>query len=193
IQHLGNTDPVSEGFTFYGSGTVGPVTNDLGMNAWFTTGSTSYSYMFTSQEMALLKEMDWALSFTVRIVSPNANNGFVVSLNDTISFIGCSSFDPYVRFFAAHIYSLPTGTRSTYNNYQYRYEAAANIVILWVNGIDTGINVHVNQFPNLRTFGGFGWGGNGAATQANWSEVTFSIIPEPSSATLFFLGGGVFI
>jgi hypothetical protein len=78
IEHSGALDPTAEGFTpdtFYGS--VGPVTNDLGMNAWTTTSggpTLNYYQLLTPQQQAQVDGSDWKLSVTLRVVQSSGSS-----------------------------------------------------------------------------------------------------------------------
>jgi hypothetical protein len=201
LEHLGNADPVNEGFIHGGSGAVGPVTNDLGsVNAWSTIGNPGivyYVYPLTSQDEAQLAGMDWVLSVTMRIVNPRANGLFVFLFEGSKSFNLSFNSDAQnnqsvVGQFQGQSFFLPAGTGSTYNNYQLRYDAVTDLASFWMNGIDV-----VNDLTGIMSANPsyLEWGSNpdGAIGQANWSEVSLYVVPEPSAMTLILLGSGVCI
>jgi hypothetical protein len=77
FQHVGATDPTTEGFSLGGPGSVGPVINDLGLNAWTTAVSgpnqnTFYGQSLTAQQIVQLAGADWVMSVTLRVVQPSS-------------------------------------------------------------------------------------------------------------------------
>lgn len=195
IQHLGANDPTSEGFTLNNNGSVGPIIGDLGMNAWVTEttnhgGPVFYQQTLTSQQQTALAGANWDLSVTLRVLqSPLAGDTSVQldtgSMAYGLFFSVNASGDPVVG-----PYTL-TGAGSTYNNYQLIYDASTEMASLLVNNVDEINNITgtAYTYPAQLT-----WGENqGGPFQANWNLVSLSITPEPSTASLIFLGSVVFI
>ena len=74
--HLGNTSPATEGWTEYiGSNcSAGPLTDDVGQDAWFTNDagasggeSVSYSFALTAADLDSLHSTGWKMSARVRV------------------------------------------------------------------------------------------------------------------------------
>ena len=93
IEHIGKSDPVTEGWTkvgpLVGGIVAGPVTNDLGSgyDAWFvddnsTAGGSflAYTLSLTDAQIADGKSQGWRLSGRLRIVDHNDGVDFSASL-----------------------------------------------------------------------------------------------------------------
>jgi hypothetical protein len=201
VQHSGATDPVTEGFQNLGPGSGYPVINDMGVNAWGTPGMPNqyvwFKYALTPQQQAASAGADWILSADLRITTTNSFPSLALSMDSYgaaygLEFGSDSNGDQYVIYGSGstdHVI-LPG---STYNDYQLRYDASADSVSLWINGVEYANNIFTNQ-PDTYLVD-VGWGGGDAFGQnplANWNLVSLTI-PEPSSAALFLLGGGALI
>lgn len=194
-QHLGATDPVSEGFSLsLASGSaVGPVVGDLGRDSWSVIsggGPAGYFLSLTAGEQAAAAGQDLALFATLRIVrSPNVElvlytlpQQYAVQLDsqpdgDPIVY-GQSSLNPLFVF---------EGGGPGYHEYGLFYRAATGQVALWLDGVE-----RVSSIPGISVSTGWGgfWGAfQGSASEANWNRVTFEIIPEPSALVLLGCGG----
>ena len=95
--------------------------------------------------------------------------------------------DPIVRFGDTR-YTL-NGGGSGYHNYQLRYDGGVGLATLWIDGTErlTGLTATIGGGPQ-----NFSWGGGQnpyGTLAANWSEASFTIVPEPSSLVLLGLGG----
>lgn len=103
-QHVGATDPATEGFSLsLLGGSVGPVTNDLGMNAWATAlpqsqpGQVLYTYSLTPQQQSETLGEDWILSATLRDLTSRATPNAFVEVNSSPMYIGSeTNGDPFV-------------------------------------------------------------------------------------------------
>jgi hypothetical protein len=103
-----------------------------------------------------------------------------------------SNGDPVVNAESAPSYSLDPvfvfeGGGGGYHTYEIAYSAETRQAVLSVDGVK-----RVNELPSIS--GIWGWGGywgavQGSISQANWSSVTFAIVPEPSCLALFGCGG----
>jgi hypothetical protein len=199
FQHSGANNPTSEGFTGPNPSTsIGPVTGDLGMNAWKTAVSNNviiYNYSLTSQQLSELTGSDCIMSLTLRVTQSdlfgNTYASFVVNSEAFQLRFGAETNGDPIVFFGSSLAPLLVlnGTGSTYNNYQLRYGAATDTASLWVNGIEqiSSINGPTGYGPG----GGVFWGESQAGPSgANWNLVSLSV-PEPSSMALILLGGGV--
>jgi hypothetical protein len=203
IQHFGDTDPTTEGFTLGGgsTGQVGGITNDLGFNAWSTTVANSSVSYYCSIEN--LTGLDWELTGTIRIVSSNTIPGvfnlylstgleqFEVKIgsdangNPIVAALGSSLSPVYVL----------NNAGSTYNTYQLLYDAASDTADLYINGVEQMEDIVGDTYFEFPPQPQLSWGGGnqGPTSQANWNMVSLEIVPEPLAIFLLFLGGGVFI
>jgi hypothetical protein len=198
-QHTGATDPVTEGFRLAlgGGSTVGPVTNDLGFASWKVESAgdpADYLLSLTTQEQALVAGQDVAFSATLRIIK--GRNMYMVlwagSQKFLLGFDQQPDGDPIVRAQSGPPYSLsPVFVFESggpgYHSYELAYSGASSGAALWVDGVE-----RVSGIPSVS--GDWGWGGywgavQGASSEANWSSVTFAIVPEPSCLALFGCGG----
>jgi hypothetical protein len=96
-----------------------------------------------------------------------------------------SNGDQYVGYIGGSI-TLPG---SSYNNYQLRYDASADMVSLWVDGVEYANNIFTNQHETYLI--DVEWGSvynRGESALANWNLVSLEITPEPSTMALFGLG-----
>ena len=201
-QHTGATDPLSEGFRLGlgGGSSVGPLANDLGRASWSLKSEgypVNYSLALSSQEQAAVAGQELAYAGTLRIVK--GRNIYMVLYAGTTRFVlgfdQQSDGDPVVSAESGPPFSLDPvfvfeGAGPGYHTYELAYCAASASAALWVDGIE-----RVNSLPSVS--GAWGWGGSwgavqGASSDANWSSVTFAIVPEPSLLAL--LGwGAVFL
>jgi PEP-CTERM motif len=201
IQHSGATDPTTEGFGLnMGAGSVGPLNNDQGVNAWVTaipSGSSTLEYTesLTSQQETEVVGQDWTMSAILRVVQSSSTLGNIFVGFSTgaqtfdLEFGSESNGDPFVRASTTPVFIL-SGAGSTYNGYQLIYNATTGMADLWVNGIEKISDITGTQSSQAA---GLAWGiaQSGASPfQANWNLVSLSV-PEPSTIFLFFLGSGV--
>ena len=194
-QHLGANDPVSEGFRLYlgGGSTVGPVTNDLGRASWsLSSGGDPVNYFLalSPQEQASVAGQGLVYAATLRLVrGPNMLMVlYAGSEKFVLGFDRQSNGDPVVNAESAPSYSLDPvfvfeGGGGGYHTYEIAYSAETRQAVLSVDGVK-----RVNELPSIS--GIWGWGGywgavQGSISQANWSSVTFAIVPEPSCLALF--------
>jgi len=204
IQHFGDTDPTTEGFTLGGgsTGQVGGITNDLGFNAWSTTvANSSVSYYSSIED---LTGLNWELTGTLRIInSPNQQGGgFDIDLMTSseqyeLVFGSIANGDPYVIAVGSStspVYVL-NNAGSTYNTYQLLYDAASDSADLYINGVEQMEDIVGDTYFEFPPQPQLSWGGGnqGSTSQANWNMVSLEIVPEPLAIFLLFLGGGVFI
>ncbi|HEY1718019.1 MAG TPA: hypothetical protein VGH42_06955 [Verrucomicrobiae bacterium] len=201
IQHSGDNNPINEGFTGPSpSALFGPVTGDLGMNAWMihTTNSAPayYSQTLTSQQQSETTGANWSLSTTVRLIQSSGAIGveFIAGSEGGffLDFGINSNGDPTVQTGNSSPVFTLTGAGSTYNNYELVYSDATDTASLWVNGIQ-----ELNDITGDVGYASSGWGltwgeFQGSSSQANWNLVSLSV-PEPSAISLLFLGNGVLI
>lgn len=192
VQHTGSVNPLNEGFS---GGGGGPITNDMGMGAWFTKGPANYIATFSPQQTGQLAGASWVLSLTLRVAGADTNSeqGAVwlyTGSQYSILRFGCeANGDQYVTA-GTNTYIVAGG--STYNNYQVVYNAASGTGDLWVNGIEV-----INNVVGITSGGGsIQWGGDEGSSwvgQINWNNVSLEIVPEPSVFSLVCLGGGILI
>jgi hypothetical protein len=140
-------DPAVESFTLNSSyGSVGPVTNDLGMDAWTTAvtgGPLDYDQLLTPQQQAQVDGSDWILSVTLRVVQSSSSSDISTSFATGSQYFSLGfgldgGGDPFVQAgdsSLSPVYTL-TGAGSSYNNYELIYNSANTTASLWVNGVD---------------------------------------------------------
>lgn len=224
FQHLGASDPTTEGWTAVGAGSVGTgsVLNDLGtgLDAWFTdddltaaSGLNSRGYTGTPSagDLAAMATLGWRLSGRLRVVDAD-----VVTVNPVSTFgasitmsvddgVDLYSFQfgidgsgnalvktPTGAFIATNGHSIGTGpqftaTGSGYHRYTVVYDPVAGNVDLFIDGIEVLSDHEGLAGSSAVVF--FGAADSQATGHANWNEVTFTILPEPSTALL--MAGGL--
>ncbi len=197
-QHFGYADPTTEGFSSSGQTNTGPVTGDLGENAWYTVGDSRYYYVLTSQQQMEINDSNWTLSTVLRSVTPGSFGDFsidlIIGFHVYILYLGTESDgDPAVSVSGSSL--SPTfilnNVGSSYNNYQLMYNASQGTASLWINGTDMLNNI-VGGTTSLQ-YDELLWGGvQPPNVQANWNLVSLTV-PEPSASWLLLLGGGVFL
>jgi len=198
-QHLGSSDPTTEGFSLSVSsdGSVGPVSNDHGFDAWQTHnnggGFAYYVQALSPQQQAQVAGSDWVMSASLRIVSPSS-----LGVADALTtgselfqlFFGSTpNGDPFVQIDSpGNPKFVLTGAGSTYNTYQLKYDSMSGTAGLWVDGVEEANNIP--GIPNIQTAEAF-WGlGQSAGPTANWSQFSLTAVPEPSTTCLLLFGGG---
>jgi len=197
FNHTGATDPTLEGWTHGGNGgTTGPVYNDLGSghDAWLVNSAglaDYYSQSPTEAQVADAYSIGWRLSATVRLtaipdLSLEGCPGFAFNVG-TGDFwpvwLGAQSDgDPEVRV-AETSYALEGGG-SGYHTYSLQYDALAFTADFYIDGVERLSDLAPSAAPYYREV----WFGNGnnAVGNANWSSVTFAIVPEPSTLGIAF-------
>jgi hypothetical protein len=117
---------------------------------------------------------------------------YVGSTRFVIEFDQQPDGDPIVSAESALPYSMDPvfvfeGGGPGYHRYELAYSGASGRASLWVDGVERVRNLPSEVWD-------WKWGGNWGATQgapseANWSSVTFAIVPEPSCLALFGCGG----
>jgi hypothetical protein len=198
-QHSGATDPLSEAFilSLDRYSTVGPVSNDLGVASWKVKSAgypADYSLSLTAQEQALVAGQDLAFSATLRVIK-GGNMYLVLRAESRYFLLGFDQQpdgDPIVSAESGPPYSLSPvfvleGGGAGYHSYALAYSGATGQAGLWVDGVQ-----RLTALPSVS--GVYGWGGywgavQGGSSEANWSSVTFAIVPEPSCLALFGCGG----
>lgn len=202
IQHSGANSPIAEGWI--GGGGY-PVTNDLGVNAWSTpdpnNGAANYEYIFSPEQQAGLAN-GWLFSISARVptLGANANYAGAVLMGGTydnvlLLFGSVANGDPLVNLNYGPGQSLTntyvlSGVGTSYNLYQLIYNASADELSLWINGMEYATNV-----PAPPSLSGITWGGSGGPQyeRVNWNLVSFEIVPEPTAISLLLLGSGVLL
>jgi len=197
IQHSGATDPVTEGFQNEGHGNGYAVINDMGVNAWVTPGISTnfphYYYGLTPQQRAESAGAGWILSADLRITTTNSFPLFNLILEGYggsygLDFGSDSNGDQYVIYGSGRT-DRATLPGSNYSNYQLIYNASADMVSLWVDGVEYANNIFTNQHETYLIDVQWGSGYNvGHNDLANWNLVSLEITPEPSTMALFGLG-----
>ena len=201
IQHSGAANPTTEGFTLAETDSyaiVGPVINDMGMNAWNTTVSNNspdfyYTYSLTPEQQSETVGVDWTLSFVLRDLESSAAPNAFIGLTSFGMYIGLeTNGDPFVDGPRDNPIYVLNGGGGGYHNYQIVYTAATGTIALWIDGVERVSNFSAVSVPAGISQIEFGEG-QGGHDSDNWNLVSFEIVPEPPAASLIFLGGGVLI
>ncbi len=206
VQHFGANNPTTEGFSLesYGNPHLGPVINDLGMNAWSVQMSSSdaaqYGTTLTSQQKAAITGANWSLSLDLRIIEAPTTPSYDISVDFgtgaerfQIYFGEEPNGDPAVQVGGSSLSPVfvLNGVGSSYNDYQLLYNATADTASLWVDGTDA-INDIIGGQLNGNAYLSWSAYQHGDNVEANWNLVSLSV-PEPSAVSLVSLGSGVFI
>lgn len=203
IDHTGNTDPTTEGWTqdpaTIGEGiTVGPITGDGGYDAWQVddTGSNElrYKYALGSEDLAGYQQ-GWKLTACVRVVDDGqaANAGVHVRLEDAANGLWGMSIgseadgDPILAFVWGDTYTLE-GYGSGYHLYELINQNADNSAELWVDGNRI---VYDLQARGTRTQTAIMWGSltGGGTGDGRYNTISLEVVPEPATAVLLVAGG----
>lgn len=196
IQHLGATDPLSEGFTLTSSGDVqlGPVIGDLGFDSWMIrsrthTESATYHYSLIPDELQAATTNGWVLSANMRFVEVSEHAWMIMEfrMGTTRFRLVTSPSDGGIVVSGDDIQPFSfEGDALDYHDYALVYERTSEKAALWIDGIEwvTGISGFQTAFPGSAIY--FGASGE-SITNSHWNDVTLAIVPE--SATLAFLAG----
>lgn len=199
-RHIGNTDPITEGFTLSrgGSPLLIPASNDLGLNAWHIGLDTNvdiglYRRSLTVQDQEALRA-GWILSLTLRILEPFGvpTPGIFAKLQTgteifpSIRFGAQPDGDPMLQI-GSWEYTME-GAGSAYHTYQLKYDADVGSASFWADGSLLLTDIAGSSYP----VADFSWGGSQrgpGSAYANWNEVSLWVIPEPSTIALLGLAG----
>ena len=155
IEHIGNSDPVTEGWTkvgpFVGGVVAGPITNDLGSgyDAWFVDDNSrasgsiqSYRIIPTDAQIADGNSEGWRLSGRLRVVDHNDGVDFSVNLNyDDGALLWALRFgseadgDPIVQLYQGPIITVEGGA-DTYHFYELVFDPVAGNIDFFIDGIE---------------------------------------------------------
>jgi hypothetical protein len=181
VEHTGSNNPTNEGFSRIqvGPGSTGPITGDLGMNAWQVIGSgpnseISYNYLLTPQQQAETLGANWIFSITLRSLQPFSG--------DFVDLLGTSNE------LVMYPDSWLNGDTNGYHNFQLDYNAGSDMVSLWIDGTEENTN-----YLDSYAVGGIkeiDWGVTQGFGRDNWNLVSFSV-PEPSAEAIAVVGGGI--
>ena len=203
VGHSGSANPTNEGFSLLSSGSpsLAPIMNDLGYNAWSITNRSGadiaeYYQTLTPQQAAELSA-DWTLSLTLRVGGPidPAHSGILADFHTgseyfLLYFGSLSNGDPAVNFQSTQ-YVL-NGAGSGYHNYELKYDTATELATLWSDGSPWVTGIQGAASPNSASlYWGIGQRNSSSSYYANWNEVELLAVPEPSSAVVLLIGGGV--
>jgi len=195
FQHSGASDPTIEGFSFSGTGAVGPVVGDFGVDAWSTAGGIAYySRGLTPQEQAIVGANDWALSISLRMVDAAGPNGstFIRFATGTEEFaLGFGLMpngDPLVRSYGAGTTYVLAGAGPGYHSYLLKYQSLLGTASLWVDNVERLSNISAFG-PSSVAFFRWGAGQSPDYATANWNLVSLKVVPEPSSVALSICAG----
>lgn len=210
IAHDGDSDPVSEGWIHdeRPNCTVGPVTGDLGYEAWFTsdnstsTGSVGrYYHLLTEQQAAAARDLGWSATIRVRVTetSDDPYGAVVFFFNEgnrswILNFGSDGSGNQLVRAQTADIYP-PTGITTVnadggYHLYDIVYDPVSATASVSIDGLqwlsDWGAYDYVDVLVRGVRFGSIASPDTG---RGNWNQVRLDIVPEPATVGLVLFGG----
>ncbi len=156
----------------------------------------TYNYFLSSQQQADIASANWTLSLSLRMVQSDLNGGTFVNFNT-----GSGNFGLMFGITIGHPGILINGSLTpalvlssagfAYNTYQLAYDAASDSASLWVNGVERLQNIK-GGLPTQTALFDLQWGINQHPqedVQANWSLVSLTIVPEPSSMAFCLTGG----
>lgn len=191
--HTGSNDPATEGFLLSDSTAVaGAVTGDLGRNAWSVDSSGGpYNHRFNVGTTAAndANTNGWILSMTLRLVD----------VPDTMDLGVCADYasdegifqlgfgtqadgDPIVGLYTDSGFTTFAyeGGGTGYHTYEITYSPVSDSATLSIDGIVrlSGWAGRSGPAPPITNFGSY------ASGHANWSEFSFSSIPEPAAGLL---------
>jgi hypothetical protein len=207
-EHIGSTDPVSEGWTEYRDFPgvlVGPI-NDAGTEAWFIDDNSPGSQLIYSKSLtasqaaavplyggeltAVLRMVDGATSVHPLFATFNVGNrDFTMYLGTQPDGTGTVTL---INNFGQPLIVFNSG--SGYRTYQMRYDPSTATADLFVDGVERFSDYGGIVFGNFPTSPRWGsiTSSNGLG-QGNFSKIQFDVLPEPSAAVLFLLAGVPFI
>lgn len=213
IEHVGATDPATEGFTpnpATTSVTHGPLSPDdgYGVDAWmvhdtvtgWATGA-EFRYMYTpsSQDLTDMASMGSKLTLSMRVVgdgSPVTPCIFFrlksTTRNWQLTFGSAADGDPIVSVYGGSAYTLD-GYGNGYHTYILDDSDADGDYDLSVDGNLLVSNLAgVAPYPAGSTFVPdftFGSGDKNSTGSANYSIVRLETVPEPATMSLLVVGG----
>lgn len=206
VQHVGATDPTTEGWTLNGNGAqASALTPDAGygVNAWATADTLnsecSYQFTPTAQQTSDALTLGYTLSATLRLPDANMGMGDIgnlyVKLNGNryvVLFSTDANAIPTLYVWnSAHSYVNTSYTLSSagYHTYSLVHDGATGKADLLVDGavVMDDMSPDIDDVSDKVIFGN----GSSAASgrQSNWSAVEFSIVPEPATMVVLTLGG----
>ena len=221
FSHSGNADPTTEGwvvepsFAPFGRPSSGPLTGDLGLDAWsiddnLTTIGSNWFYTQSpdAAQNSQASTNGWTLRARLRVVdSPDAvgNAGSIIleyanGVTDYRLALGAEADgDPIVLLWDGGVSSdgtTATGTSFTlqgggsgYHLYELVYKPVAGAADLFIDGV-----LRVSNFTGVAssTFNRVAWGSASSSDtgQSNWNLVEWEVTAVPLPAALpLFLGG----
>ncbi len=225
-EHIGNNDPTTESFflnentAIIGNATVGPVTNDQGLDAWSVIDSDTsapgggialYQQELSVQDENQLTAEGWRFSVNLRVLnsSPSPSSSiFAAYFEDTRQFglrFGVNEGVLTVQtFFDADSFEnqniLALGNLGEYNLFEIIFDPVAASADLFVNGVEEVSNftgqTDTNNFPTNRKVI-FGAGDSPNTGNANYNLVRLETFTQssgnevPEPGTLALFGIGL--
>jgi hypothetical protein len=198
IRHIGANDPETEGFIPFGSGMVetGPVFDDFGRDSWSIKsidGSGSYySHPVDAEDRQAAINYGWIVSGDMRITDPNGRGMLQFGANENAYRITAwlvDGNDIIINNGGHTVYRIENGG-TNYHRYTFVYDALDQAASLWIDGIFRANVVSHNALPQGGLY--FGVDGVGVSGHTHWSEVSLTIIPEPSTVALLTGFGALF-
>lgn len=188
FQHLGASDPVSEGASLVGTGTTGPVLGDFGFDSWSVSGGAIfYQSALTPQQLTMIAANDWTISLKLRVVNSasfislrTGTGGFIMNLYSQ------PDGDPVVSTTQGLTYALEGGGPG-YHDYALNYSVSLDKADLWIDGVQRLSGIGASSSYTGATFN-WGIAQVPVTATANWNLVSLTVVPEPSSVALYLCG-----
>ena len=211
-QHVGKTDPLTEGFTNGGGSGITDTAVSPSVDAWNITGGAfrRFSYALTTEQVDTMTTDGWVASMTVRdVLTPDdaldygiyfevtTKTGATPAWRTYVLMLGSDASGNPVLYQKHGIYGANPSTPITlngisgagYHTYSIVYDpgGSTEYAQLFVDDLyQTNLVGSTSNTGSSR----FLWGCSdaGAVADANWSSVKLSTIPEPGSLLLLTTG-----